>query len=160
LLFLCNVVSDGHVAKALQSGADDHIGTTVDEAELAARVTALLRRNQLAGSLQSDIVRVGAWRLDGRRAICALNGSETRLTPHEFRLVRALALCQGHVLSHTELIERIWGSPYHGSTENLRKLVQRTRATLASRIGKRGAIEAVPGFGYRLLIDENADDNQ
>lgn len=154
LLLLCDISGDGHVAGALRSGADDHAPTSIGGSELDARVTALLRRNQLSGQLQPETVHAGLLRLDNRRATCAVNGSEIRLTPKEFKLIGALAMRSGEILSHNELIEQIWGSPYHGSAENLRKLVQRTRSTLADIAGSHEFIAAVPGFGYRLKTGE------
>lgn len=156
LFILCDDVGIGHVADALGIGADDHVPTTIDIGELEARALALLRRNQLAGQLQAEILQAGMLRLDGKRATCAVNGGETRLTPYEFKLIRALATRSGEILSHDELIEQIWGSPYHGSGENLRKLVQRTRSTLAGIVGPDEVIAAVPGFGYRLEIADEA----
>lgn len=154
LFILCDHTGNGHVADALGIGADDHVPTSIEIGELEARVLALLRRNQLSGQLQAETLQAGVLRLNGKRATCAVNGTETRVTPNEFKLIRALVMRSGEILTHNELIEQIWGSPYHGSSENLRKLVQRTRSTLADIAGSHEIIAAVPGFGYRLETGE------
>ncbi len=137
-------------AEILLAGADDYALNSAPSGELEARVRALLRRNQLSSYVDSEEITAGMIRLDPRRAVCSVNGGEVRLTPNEFKLLRALALSPGSVVTHSQLIEQVWGSPYHASEENLRKLVQRVRDTLAAIDGSRGTIASIPGFGYSL----------
>jgi DNA-binding response OmpR family regulator len=150
LLLVCLDASGSHVASALTSGADDHIQVDATDSELGARVQALIRRNQLSPYLQDDEIEVGPLRIDCRRAMCAINGDAVRLTPREFKLLRALALQPNAVLKHDELIEQVWGSPYHASAENLRKLMQRLRTSLGALERGSELIISVHGFGYYL----------
>jgi DNA-binding response OmpR family regulator len=145
--------SSEHVAEALIAGADDHTAAPIGARELEARVRALLRRNQITADDQAQILEAGDIRLDCRRAVCSMGGSYVDLSPNEFRLARALFNEPGAVLSHEQLIENVWGGPYHASPENLRKLVQRLRSTLAKVGVDRSTVAAVAGFGYRFAAE-------
>jgi DNA-binding response OmpR family regulator len=149
VILLCREKGSDHVAKALVAGADDHLSSVVSAVEFVARVRALLRRNQISGYLK-DVITVGELSLDCHRAVCAVDGKEIQLTPSQFRLLRTLASNPGHIFTHQELIEHVWGSSFHAGDENLRKLVQRVRSTLSDITDSRTVIAAVPRFGYVL----------
>jgi DNA-binding response OmpR family regulator len=150
VLVLCGNSAGEHVAEALRSGADDHITDSVSVSELEARVHALLRRNQTWGYDHAEQLRAGPITLDCRRAVARSSGREVELAPYEFKLLKALALRPGAMLGHNDLIEQVWGSPYHATGDNLRKLVQRLRASLAEIAPSKRIIVSVPGFGYYL----------
>ena len=158
VLVVCRNDAGDHIAGVLAAGADDHIPRTVRPSELGARVHALLRRNQQSPYSDSDQIRAGDLRLDCRRATCAVNGAEIDLTPYAVRLLRALALQAGEPVTHDQLIEQVWGSPYHATTDNLRKLVQRVRGSLRTIAGPSPAIVSVARLGYRLDVGRNGHD--
>jgi DNA-binding response OmpR family regulator len=151
ILIVCEELDGPHVADAFSRGADEHVSADVDVEELRARVAALMRRNQASSYATSDILTFGSITLDARRGLCYLGNTEVPLTRNEFRLLWSLALVADAVVERTRLIEQVWGSPYHASPENLRKLVQRLRSSLTKAAPGAGElVRVVPGLGYGL----------
>jgi DNA-binding response OmpR family regulator len=150
LLVVCAATDSEHAAEALSLGADDHVRKDVSAKELEARTRAVMRRNQTLGYTEDEAIELGPVTVDCNHAVCRASGSQVSLTPNELKLLRALASQPGTILRHDRLIEQIWGSTYHASPENLRKLVQRLRTTMIGLAHSRPAIVSVPGFGYYL----------
>lgn len=159
LVVLCGDGESEHVAEAFRRGADEHVPPTVDMRLLQARVAALLRRGPWAGHGDSDEISAGLLKLDCRLGVCSFGGGEVQLSPKELKLLRALVVEPGRPFSHDQLIEIVWGSPYHANIDNLRKLVQRLRDSLQELRGLGAAIAAARGYGYYLAV-EGSDDGE
>jgi two-component system KDP operon response regulator KdpE len=87
---------------ALELGADDYLVKPVSMKELVARVKAALRRGFSA-------TEVEGLRVDPAHVQAYVDGQSAELTPTEFRVLYALALQRGRVVSRDELLQRIWG---------------------------------------------------
>ena len=95
---------------ALELGADDYLVKPFSMKELAARVAAAARRGTRAQEpRRGDEIKVEELRLDPRNVQAYVDGASAELTPTEFRLLYALALDQGRVLTRDELLQRVWG---------------------------------------------------
>jgi DNA-binding response OmpR family regulator len=140
---------DDRVA-GLDGGADDYLVKPFAFPELAARVRALLRREDRAAG---TLLRVGSLELDERRHEVRRDGEVLRLTPKEFSLLRYLMSRPGEVLSQEDLLEHVWDENADPFTKTVRVTIMTLRRKLAAR-GERQPIETVVGRGYRLA--ENA----
>ena len=58
------------------------------------------------------------------------DGAAVHLTPTEFALLRELAINRGKLLTHAQLLRRVWGPGYETETEYVRVYVRRLRAKL------------------------------
>ena len=95
---------------ALELGADDYLVKPFSMKELAARVAAAARRGTRAQEpRRGDEIEVEELRLDPRNVQAYVDGTSAELTPTEFRLLYALALDRGRVLTRDELLQRVWG---------------------------------------------------
>ncbi len=93
---------------ALELGADDYLVKPFSMKELAARVAAAARRGTRAQEpRRGDEILVEELRLDPRNVQAYVDGASADLTPTEFRLLYALALDQGRVLTRDELLQRV-----------------------------------------------------
>ncbi len=138
--------------KALDLGADDYLAKPFDNAELVARVRALVRRSQAEREVPSS--RVVVWDqfevdLDTRLAI-TLQGEAT-LGEKEAAILELLVRADGRPVSRADILEEVWGmdaSPTERTVDNyllrLRKLFE---ADPASPIH----ILTVRGTGYRFV---------
>ncbi|MBA2383043.1 MAG: response regulator transcription factor, partial [Actinobacteria bacterium] len=92
---------------ALELGADDYLVKPFSMKELVARVAAAARRGTRAQEpRRGEEIIVEELRLDPRNVQAYVDGQSANLTPTEFRLLYALALDQGRVLTRDELLQR------------------------------------------------------
>ena len=134
--------------RGLQAGADDYLTKPFGNAELVARVHALIRRAP-AAEPDHEILddEVGGLRMDVRSRSVAIDGSAVAVTPLEWRLLLALVQHKGQVLAPEQLLELAWNDPVGISPERVKFAILRLRR----KLGPAGDhIENVRGFGYRL----------
>jgi len=130
----------------LDSGADDYVTKPFALEELVARVRAVLRRHAPRSPAP---LRVADLRLDaqGRRAWRGDRALE--LTAREFDLLECLMQHAGQVLTHSELLEQVWGSDFEGESNAVKVYVAYLRQKL-NAAGEPDLIHAVRGVGYVL----------
>lgn len=129
--------------EGLDSGADDYVVKPFSFAELAARVRALLRRDDV----ETPVLRVGDLELDPARFEARQQGARLELTAKEFSLLHYFMARPGMVLSQETLLEHVWDEMADPFTNVVRVTISNLRRKLADP----GVIETVPGRGYRLV---------
>jgi two-component system, OmpR family, phosphate regulon response regulator PhoB len=133
--------------RGLMLGADDYLTKPFSPQELTLRVGAILRRLRAPAATRSDIVTVGAVRIDRAAHEVTVDGELIDLTPTEYKLLLTLAERRGRVLARTLLLETVWEAAPDIQTRTVDMHVQRLR----SKLGASGdMIETVRGFGYRI----------
>jgi two-component system, OmpR family, KDP operon response regulator KdpE len=141
--------SQSDKVRALDAGADDYLAKPFGLPELIARVGAQLRRAALPPTqTQSAIVGDVEIDLTHRKVIKA--SREVRLTPTEFALLRELVLNAGRVITHRELLQKVWGPEYAGESQYTRTFIQRLRVKLEDDPSSPELILTETGLGYRL----------
>ncbi|HET7095592.1 MAG TPA: response regulator [Thermomicrobiales bacterium] len=133
--------------QALDLGADDYLTKPFGMAELLARVRAHLRRR---GAPPEPIVTAGDVTIDLARRLVTRNGQEVRLTPTEYDLLRCLAVDSGKVLTHRQLLTRVWGEHVADNSPELRVYINYLRRKLEADPARPQLIVTDPGVGYRL----------
>lgn len=128
----------------LEAGADDYIVKPFSFSELLARIRARLRN---VGQTRSDTIAVGDLALDLASRSVTVDGVVTELSAREFTLLETLARNPGHVLSQVQLLDRVWGYDFDGSSNVVEVYISHLRRKIgASRI------QTVRGVGYRLVV--------
>ena len=111
--------------------------------ELLARIRARLRT---AGQARSDAIAVGDLVVDLAARTVVVDGSVTELSAREFALLETFARHPGQVLSQTQLLDRVWGYDFEGSSNVVEVYVGHLRRKIGPE-----RIQTVRGAGYRLL---------
>ncbi len=137
---------------ALNFGADDYITKPFRIEELLARIAAALRRSRPAEVAAASPQRIEAGELviDLELQLVTRGGETVHLTPTEFALLRELAVNRGKLLTHAQLLRRVWGPGYATETEYVRVYVRRLRSKLERKDGP-AIIVTQPRAGYRFM---------
>jgi two-component system KDP operon response regulator KdpE len=136
---------------ALDAGADDYVTKPFGVGELLARLRVALRRGGASpGEAPDIVVQIGDLRIDRERRLVTLGGTEVHLTPIEYKLLTTLAEHPGCVLTHEQLLRRVWGPGYAQQTHYLRVYMAQLRHKLESLPARPRYLLTEPGVGYRL----------
>jgi two-component system, OmpR family, KDP operon response regulator KdpE len=148
IIMLTGMEDEGDAAAALELGADDYIRKPFGTNELLARVRAILRRTAHENVPESGLLVAGEVAVDVTQHTVHWNGEEVNLTRTEFNLLVYLLSNQNRVLTHDQILEKVWGADYIGSHHVLRVCISRMRQKFGDANAL--AIEALSGVGYRL----------
>ena len=134
--------------RALDAGADDYVTKPFSHEELLARVRAVMRRARPAEADKSAEVRIKDFTIDLQSRRAFVGGADMHLTRTEFALLAELARNPEAVLTHENLLARVWGPEYRDSSHYLHVYLGRIRKKLGPDL--ESLLETVPGVGYIL----------
>jgi two-component system KDP operon response regulator KdpE len=135
---------------ALDAGADDYLTKPFGVGELLARIRVCLRRS--ISSSQEPVFESGHLRVDLVRRLVTLDEVEISLTPTEYDILKLLIQHAGKVLTHRQILNQVWGSPYESEQHLLRVNISNLRRKLESEPSQPHYILTEPGVGYRLKM--------
>jgi len=182
IIILSALDDEASKIEALDLGADDYLTKPFGIGELLARLRVAFRRlenglgagfihhsqtampnlDQPAKGTFSSLVegldatgryfRAGAIEIDLEGRIVTVKGKEVALTPTEFGLLHFLVSNAGKILTHRQLLQKVWGPEYGGETEYLRTYVKQLRRKLEPDAARPIYLLTVPSTGYRFRL--------
>ena len=151
VIFLSAYGQEENITRALDMGAVDYIVKPFSPSELAARIRAALRRQSGLGPLaQPDPYLLGDLSIDYGERRATVAGRPVELTATEFAVLYELSVNAGLVMTHEQLLRRVWGVDNTGDSGLVRTIVNRLRRKMDDDADNPTYIFTVPRVGYRM----------
>jgi two-component system, OmpR family, KDP operon response regulator KdpE len=148
VIVLSAVGEEREKVAALDAGADDYVTKPVGIDELLARLRAVLRRTSSTGE---PVITIGELVVDLQKRAVSIAGRPVHLTPHQYELLRLLALNEGKLLTQRTLLQEVWGPGYDGAANLLHVNVSQLRRKIEPDRARPRYLLTEAGAGYRLV---------
>ena len=148
VILLSAIGEEREKVAALDAGADDYVQKPVGIDELLARLRAVLRRTTPSGE---PVIELGELVVDLEKRSVAMAGDPVHLTPHQFELLRVLAINEGKLMTHRALLREVWGPGYGTESNLLHVNVSQLRRKIEPDRARPRYLLTEPGAGYRLV---------
>ena len=148
IIVVSAVGEESEKVAALDAGADDYVTKPFGMDELLARLRASMRRVAQPGE---PVIEIGDLRVDLEKRAVAVAGQPVQLTPHEFALLRLLAVNEGKLLTHKVILREVWGPLYGEESHYLHVYVSQLRRKIEPDPTRPRYVLTEPGAGYRLV---------
>jgi len=132
-------------------GVDDYITKPFNFPELIARVQVVLRR--VGADWQQDSNNTfhnEEIDIDWRSRQVWVRGQKVALSPTEFRLLSCLIENRGWIVTHEELLRKVWGPNYFGDRTYVKLYVRYLRQKIEREPSNPRWILTERGVGYRF----------
>ena len=144
--------TENDVVRGLDYGADDYLIKPVGNKELVARVQAMLRRSELPSSVEDNRKSLtfndGYLTIDIAQRKVVVGGKPVKLTPIEFRMLALLLQNTGRILTHQQMLEKVWGWEYVDDLDYVRIYISHLRRKIEPDPALPKYIITEPGVGY------------
>jgi len=143
--------AEDDIVRGLDYGADDYLLKPVGNRELVARVRAALRRAELSSTVDAKreiTYSDGFLTVDVAERKVIVNGERVKLTPREFRLFALLVENAGRILTHKQVLEKVWGWEYTDDLDYVRIYISHLRQKIEPVPVLPRYIITEPGVGY------------
>jgi two-component system KDP operon response regulator KdpE len=138
--------------RGLELGADDYITKPFSPRELVSRVRAVLRRTETTSATAHGLIEVDdRLKLDFDRHEVWVEGKKVQLRPTEYRLLYHLVQNAGWVISHDQLLAKVWGYEYRDEPHYVRLYINYLRKKLEEDPANPKYILTERGIGYRFI---------
>ncbi len=138
--------------RGLELGADDYMTKPFSPRELSSRVRAVLRRLDAATGPMHGLIEVDErFKVDFDRREVWVDGELVKLRPTEYRLLYHLMQNVGWVVTHDQLLAKVWGYEYRDEPHYVRLYINYLRQKLEKDPANPKYILTERGVGYRFL---------
>lgn len=142
--------------RALDCGADDYLTKPFGIGELLARIRAILRRAKNdEPSHQAPIFEEGNLKVDFDKRIVTVDNKVVHLTPKEYDLLVLLINNCNRVLTHRQLLSKVWGVEFGDDNHTLRVHIANLRTKIEKDPTRPTLIQTETRIGYRFVSADN-----
>ena len=119
--------------------------------ERIARIEASLRKRGATGTaMQRQPYRLGGLCINYADRAATVSGRPVHLSATEYRLVFELSINAGRVMTHDQILQRVWGLGYSDDVQLLRATMRNLRHNLGDDARDPRYIFTEPRVGYRM----------
>ncbi len=157
VIFLSAYRQDGVIASAFESGAADYVVKPFSPTELIARINAALRRHSapLSDYVTSEPFVLHELAIDYTQRRVTVSGNAVELTDTEYRVLVELSTNAGRIMTHEQLVRRVWGHSTSGGSAPVRIIVMRLRNKLGDDADSPTYIFTKRSVGYWMAESES-----
>ena len=135
----------------LEVGADDYVTKPFSLRDVVARVKAILRRAEEAGTKQHlEKLEFGDLVLDFRRLEGWKKGKPLDLTPREFQILKIFAERPGEVIRREEFLDEVW-TESNVTDRSVDNVIFKIRKEIEADPGRPRHIVSVRSVGYKFV---------
>lgn len=146
IIMLTAKESEEDKLKGYDLGADDYMTKPFSPKVLLAKANALLRRSSV---LPADAINAGKISVIPASHKVFVNGKEIVLTHKEYELLHFFMANPGQIFSREQLLNRIWGYDFEGTTRTVDTHIK----TLRQKLGDEGKhIVTLIRSGYKFEV--------
>ncbi|MBS2004611.1 MAG: response regulator transcription factor [Candidatus Obscuribacterales bacterium] len=145
--------------KALDLGADDYLTKPFGIGELLARARAVLRRQAPDEEQEQSTFTCANLKVDFAHRRVYISNEEVHLTPKEYDLLRYMTTNADRVLTHRQLLSKVWGPEYENDSHTLRVHIANLRNKIEEHPERPFYIHTETRVGYRFRTDQQATAN-
>lgn len=138
----------------LELGADDYLPKPFEPRELLARLRAILRRSQGAGTTR-QVLRFGRLAIDLGAMEVRIDDRPCTLTAHQFRLIEVMARAPGRVLTRDYLMQHLTGQALEAFDRSIDVHISRIRAEIEDDPKNPKRVITVRGAGYVFAAQQD-----
>ena len=149
-IFVAGHEWDQQMGRAFKVGVTDYIAKPFAATELIARINVALLRERVDSGKESRPYRHGDLVIDYAERRVTVAGRSIDLTVTEYRLLAELSNAAGRVLTHEQLLRRVWGTLYSSDVRVVRTFIKELRFKLGDDAAHPDYIFTEFGVGYRM----------
>ncbi len=142
------------IIRLLHMGADDYVTKPFNEAELIARVNAVLRRSERAGMISALSFPSLNLTIDFETYEVVYHNARIQLTGKMFEVLALLARNAPRVVNYHEITHKVWGENTPSVRNRLKYLIYLLRQEFLKIKPGNDVIENIDRLGYRLCSDK------
>lgn len=131
-------------------GGDDYITKPFSPKEVAYRIKAILKREQLYKEKEVEYIEIGNLRISEKRGYVEKAGKEIQLTAMEFKLLIFLVKNKNMILSKNQIIENVWGCDFEGFDNTLMVHIRHLREKIEDNAATPKYIQTIKRMGYKF----------
>ena len=154
VIFISAYGQDELIARAFEEGAEDYVVKPFSATELGARIKAALRRRAVSEPVEPYVMGDLVIDFNERRVVRA--GEPVPLTPIEHRTLVELAANAGRVVTHEQLLRRVWNLQAGDDVRPMRTAINSIRRKLGDDAANPNFIYTEARVGYRMASSEPA----
>lgn len=136
--------------KALDLGADDYVVKPFYMGELLARIRVAIRKTKNTDTEMMESFERDYLKIDFIKRIVYIDNKEVHMTPIEYKLLVLFVTNRGKVLTHNQILSKIWGYGEGGDANSLRVFMATLRRKIEKDTTNPRFIITEVGVGYRF----------